>query len=61
MYRYLYITVTVRIIFLKAKVMISYKLRSIRHVVYEETIEVVREPCPTESEADVKADRGEYS
>ncbi|KAG1876123.1 hypothetical protein C8R48DRAFT_627669 [Suillus tomentosus] len=32
-----------------------------RHVVYEETIEVVREPCPTESEADVKADRGEYS
>ncbi|KAG2072835.1 hypothetical protein BDR04DRAFT_1134434 [Suillus decipiens] len=32
-----------------------------RHVVYEETKEVVREPCPTESEADVKADRGEYS
>ncbi|KAG1796284.1 uncharacterized protein HD556DRAFT_292300 [Suillus plorans] len=32
-----------------------------RHIVYEETIEVVREPCPTESEADVKADRGEYS
>ncbi|KAG2149144.1 uncharacterized protein EDB93DRAFT_1143993 [Suillus bovinus] len=32
-----------------------------RHVVYEETTEVVREPCPTESEADVKADRGEYS
>jgi hypothetical protein len=32
-----------------------------RHVVYEEITEVVREPCPTESEADVKADRGEYS
>ncbi|KAG2752147.1 hypothetical protein P692DRAFT_20830369 [Suillus brevipes Sb2] len=32
-----------------------------QHVVYEEITEVVREPCPTESEADVKADRGEYS
>lgn len=32
-----------------------------RHVVYEEITEVTREPCPTESEADVKADRGEYS
>jgi len=32
-----------------------------RHVIHEETSEVLRKPNPTPSEADVKADRGEYS